>query len=616
MGVSNELEGECLQHMVANGLPFSGPIEADGKIHRVSLDAKRGQPDEWFIGFEGISSKGTPYLAVTYGSWVGSQKYVYKSYEDSKTLSKEELNSIIAAEEVRHKAVNEQLQKEIEERIQNARKAWERASIEPDSEGHVTYLERKKVKYYGVRFGRDKTGSAVVVIPIKNLEGDVQGVQYIMASGEKRIYGAKKGNFYLIGEISDTSHIRIAEGYATAASIHEALKDPVVVAFDCGNLSPVIANLRSKYHHHKITIMADDDRHTEGNPGKAKAEAAAKLYNCDVRFPKFSGEPVKDGSLSDFNDLHVHFGLNEIRDQVLGKKNLYAIDIGPFLVKDIPLRKNIISPWLNEGELAMIYAERGCGKTYLALFIACAIAGGWNFFNWVISARKRVLYIDGEMPAWALQERLKQITFGRPPIENGYLKIIAQGLQESGIEDIGTKKGQEDINEYIDEFDVVILDNLSTLLKSGEENQAESWRLVQDWIVSLRKAGKSVIIIHHAGKNKTSRGTSKKEDTLDTIIELRRPKEYSAEEGAKFEVRFVKARAFQGDAAAPIEVNLITTEQGGLDWVYTTIENRELSEVIAMTKAGKTQRQIAEAIGVSAPTVNRMIQKAKAAGVY
>ena len=39
----------------------------------------------------------------------------------------------------------------------------------------------------------------------------------------------------------------IAEGYATAASLHEATGLPVIVAFDAGNLLPVAQAIHKRY---------------------------------------------------------------------------------------------------------------------------------------------------------------------------------------------------------------------------------------------------------------------------------------------------------------------------------------------------------------------------------
>src|SRR5262249_29732034 len=104
---------------------------------------------------------------------------------------------------------------------------------------------------------------------------------------------------------------------------------------------------------------------------------------------------------------------------------------------------------------------------------------------------------------------------------------------------------------------LIIVDNLSTLCRGLRENEADSWGPVQEWALRLRAAGKSVLFIHHAGKGGAQRGTSRKEDVLDTVISLRRPLDYDASQGARFEVHFTKSRGFFGDEASPFEAWLI-----------------------------------------------------------
>ncbi len=69
---------------------------------------------------------------------------------------------------------------------------------------------------------------------------------------------------------------------------------------------------------------------------------------------------------------------------------------------------------------------------------------------------------------------------------------------------------------------LVIVDNLSSLVRSGKENEAESWIPIQEWALSLKRKGVSVLFIHHSSRSGTQRGTSRREDLLDTLISLRR----------------------------------------------------------------------------------------------
>ena len=85
----------------------------------------------------------------------------------------------------------------------------------------------------------------------------------------------------------------------------------------------------------------------------------------------------------------------------------------------------------------------------------------------------------------------------------------------------------------------------------------------------------AVLLVHHAGVNGRQRGTSRREDALDTVIALRRPADYSPEQGARFEVHIEKARTFAGEGALPFEaaVEPFVTDAGlpGIRWVAVPV---------------------------------------------
>ncbi len=134
-----------------------------------------------------------------------------------------------------------------------------------------------------------------LVIPMRDNAGDLHSLQFIDGEGNKRFLsgGRKHSCYFLIG--SPTESICIAEGYATAASIHESTGLPVAVAFDAGNLEPVARVLRAKFPEIKIILCADNDTETPGNPGLTKARKAAAVCGGLLAIPPCHG---------DFNDLY------------------------------------------------------------------------------------------------------------------------------------------------------------------------------------------------------------------------------------------------------------------------------------------------------------------------
>lgn len=290
---------------------------------------------------------------------------------------------------------------------------------------------------------------------------------------------------------------------------------------------------------------------------------------------------------------------------------LRAVTAAELLAADIPPRELVLDPWLPAKGLAMGYGPRGIGKTHLTLGCAYAIASGGAFLRWRAPRPRRVLVLDGEMPAVTLQERLAAIVAasGAEPPAPDFLRFLALDLQERDL-DLASEAHQKQLDAVLGEAEVLFVDNISTLARGGPENEAESWLPVQQWALRQRRAGRSVVFVHHAGKGGQQRGTSRREDVLDTVIALRRPADHQPDQGARFEVHYEKSRGFHGDDAKPFEAAL-----GPGGWTTRDLADAELARVVALTAEGMSAREIAEELGMSKSAVNRMQQRARALGM-
>jgi putative DNA primase/helicase len=294
----------------------------------------------------------------------------------------------------------------------------------------------------------------------------------------------------------------------------------------------------------------------------------------------------------------------EVR-QPASKRKIQTRNIFEFLNAEFPPRELMLAPWLPVQGLAMIHAPRGLGKTHIALGVAWAVATGGGFLKWKAPQPRRVLLLDGEMPAVTLQERLQALssTSKLQPPSWDHLTIAAADFQEYGLPDLSLPEAQAFYAPHVAAHDLVMVDNLSTLCRGLKENEADSWTPVQNWALSLRRQGKSVAFIHHGGKSGQQRGTSRKEDVLDSVLSLRRPPDYCADQGARFEVHFEKARGFYGDESSPFEARLTN----GL-WQISDIKPADdIESLKAMKASGMSIRDIADRTGLSKSSVGRKL---------
>jgi putative DNA primase/helicase len=235
-------------------------------------------------------------------------------------------------------------------------------------------------------------------------------IQKIYDDGQKRFFkGArKKGCFHLLQGLDEQTFV-FAEGYATGLSLHKATGQSVVVCFDAGNIEPVVKAFRDRYPESNLIIAGDNDIYGPVNTGHKYAREAGNRYDCKVILPAFKDAHTKP---TDFNDLACLEGLEAVRDQLnpcFAKTHLKAITALNFVNRLIHPRQLIMSPFLPTQGLCMIYAPRGMGKTYLTLSIAFSIAQGEPLLpgRWHCDRSHRVLYVDGEMCQFDLQERIE-----------------------------------------------------------------------------------------------------------------------------------------------------------------------------------------------------------------
>ena len=154
---------------------------------------------------------------------------------------------------------------------------------------------------------------------------------------------------------------------------------------------------------------------------------------------------------------------------------------------------------------------------------------------------------------------------------------------------------------------MLVLDNLSSLVRATKENEGEGWLPIQDWALDLRRRGKSPLFVHHAGKAGAQRGTSRREDLLDSVVTLKHPNDYSPSEGLRCDVHYEKSRGFFGEDAKPFEVKLMAGPSGEALWTVADPETSIEARVLELHQMRMSLRDIAEEVGASKSTVHRIV---------
>ena len=318
-----EFGAACRNH----GLIIEGDPRMDGQWHRVPVQGGKGR--DMAGSYRGYLD-GRPSGTITNFRDGGTIKWL----ASGRALTPEKREELKAeAKQVKAERAAEREQGTVEA----SRKAygiwnnrdWARKNTSP-------YLKEKNV------FGHDvkHDGKGGVIVPARDVNGKLRSLQFIAADGTKRMMpgGMKAGCMHALdpgkelfdpkSELGSPSEklsgaIVVAEGYATAASVHEAVKRPVVCAFDAHNLKPVAEALRSKYPEAKIVIAADDDRAKGHAVGLQKAAEAAKAVGGEFVSPRFT-EAEKAKGLTDYNDLARSRGKEAVREELAP-----ALGLGP-----------------------------------------------------------------------------------------------------------------------------------------------------------------------------------------------------------------------------------------------------------------------------------------------
>jgi putative DNA primase/helicase len=307
--LSNESHQQAFAQTLADaGFKLNGLAQMDGKIHRVAIQGdKPGQQSGAYVGF----LDGHP--AGYFNNHKTGEKVNWKFQGATQKITEQDRVRLLA-ESAQHRQEREkalaQLHSETARMVEEHWNAGQPVTSHP-------YLEQKGVAAHGLRIdtagtltlpkddpkGQRWSKPGNLLIPIRDIEGNFMAALSIDENGEKRLpKGSQKlAGHHVIGDPGQGDMLLFAEGYATAATLHELTGKPVVATFDSGNMPVVTEAYRAKYPE-KLLVIAGDNDHTQSikdNAGLRKAQEAAQKVDGHLLIPKFEkGVPG-----SDWNDM-------------------------------------------------------------------------------------------------------------------------------------------------------------------------------------------------------------------------------------------------------------------------------------------------------------------------
>lgn len=494
--ITESPEIQFRNEMLSHGLTPPDHINMDGQIHRFSSGTKgkggHGDKTGWYILYGGQVPAGV------FGDWRSAIEVNFRADIGRQLSPAEEMANARRMSEA--KALRDaELSKSRERAANTVDQIWEAGTHASQEHG---YLQRKGIKPHGARV----TGDGRLMIPLYDEYGAISSLQYIGTDGDKKYHpGAATGErFWYLGEESKT--IYIAEGFATAATIHEVTNSQVIIAYSASNLVPVTRIMREKYGNTKdIVIVADND---ESGVGIKYADQASAKYGARVIMPPEKG---------DAND-YVQSG-NDLLALLEPKQDNWLIPADEFSNQPSPISW-LVKGWLQDKALIMVHGPSGGGKTFIVLDWCLNIAGGNH--EWFGNKVKNgsVVYLAGEghhglrgrVAAWK---------------QHHHILNLNMWLSQAGC-DLNTAEGYQRVVSNLRAMDIqpkiIVVDTLHRFL-SGDENSSQDAKTMLDACGALiNEFNCSVLLVHHTGVNEEAqhraRGSSAWRGALDIEISV------------------------------------------------------------------------------------------------
>jgi putative DNA primase/helicase len=280
----------------------------------------------------------------------------------------------------------------------------------------------------------------------------------------------------------------------------------------------------------------------------------------------------------------------------------------------MPEKKVYLNPWMMGQSIILVSGQRGVGKSWFIVSLLMAITKRQPFGPWSVTNSVPTLYLDGEMAAQDIQERL--VTLDQTSEKESPLHIYcdayaaSQGLPRANLLNPEWRKA---IKNLLLELGVKVwaLDNIASLTPGIDENSKQEWDPINQWLLELRFNEITTILAHHTNRSGGQRGTSGREDNIDISILLKHPEGYTAEDGASFIASFTKARIATSHLSkiADTAFRMELDPAGKTVWTWRAVRQQLKEQILALHSEGVKPKDIANELKCSHQNVYRTIKK-------
>ena len=481
--------------MLAVGIEPPDHIEMDGRIHRFSHGRKKDK-SAWYC----IFGDGVP--AGRFGDWREGIEHTFKADIGRKLSAAEEMAHARRMAEAR--AVRDaEIAKSRVIAAETVEIIWsEGTAASPDH----PYLLRKRIKPHGARI----TGDGRLMLPLLDEDGQLSSLQYIDHEGGKLYHqGGQTGSrFWMVGSLDEPGPLYVAEGFATAATIHEATGRPCLVSYSASNLVPVVGIMRDRLGlTQDICIVADHDK---SGVGMRYAEQACAKYGARYVMPPIEGMDANDYAQAG-HDLAALL-MPSVSDSWLVAADEFSAQPAPIAW--------LVKGWLQDQALIMVHGPSGGGKTFVVLDWCLRIAS--KNTDWMGCKVKpgNVVYLAGE-GHHGLRARIAGWK------HHHGAATLNMWLSKDGC-DLNTPEGYLRVSTAIKSLpaapSIIVVDTLHRFLL-GDENSAQDAKTMLDACAKLMQEFRcSVLLVHHTGVSDEAqhraRGSSAWRGALDIEISV------------------------------------------------------------------------------------------------